>query len=115
MPYLIYMRNYFIIIIFCTCLNLSACKKNINTPDCYQDRQTTQQITDKPATIKESANAGVYFIIPQGTYDQQLRPCNLPDEFKVNNLPVIVSGLVKLTLQVGPCCIEDFIITKISK
>ena len=39
------------------------------------------------------------FIIQQGSIDERLRPCNLSDEFKVNNLQVIVSGLVKLSIQ----------------
>lgn len=108
------MFKYIIIILFLSC---SSCKKNTTNTDCFPDATTIEQIIDKPAIIKATGNPGEYFIILQGSIDRRLRPCNLSEEFKINNLSVMVSGLVKGTVQGGPlpCCTYDFTITKISK
>jgi len=36
-------------------------------------------------------------------------------EFYQDGLQVIISGEVKSTPQVGPCCTENFVITEISR
>ena len=58
-----------------------------------------------------------FYIIEEGTIDTRLNPCILDKEFQQNNLKVKISGEVKLTIQGGPspCCLENFVITKISK
>ncbi len=94
-----------------------ACKKNNDkSNDCFPGAITTRQIIDKPASIRQQAD-GLFYIIEQGTIDSRLNACNLPTEFQINNLDVTISGEVKATVWggPGPCCIENFVITKISR
>jgi hypothetical protein len=97
-------------------ITLFSCKKGSNsTPDCFPDTSTVRQISNAQATIKKVEAA--FYIVEQGSVDTKLNPCTLPTDFQVNNLQVIISGDVKATLQggPGPCCTEDFVITKISR
>ena len=96
---------------------LFSCKKESDKKDdCFPDLPTLRYITNKPAIIKH-LTGDTYYIAEQGTIDNLLIPCNLPEEFKINDLQVTISGEVKATSQAGPgpCCREHFIITKISK
>ena len=97
------------------CLLFLSCKKAvILTTDCFPNASTFRQIVDKPATVSQQS-AGIFFIVEKGTIDTRLNPCNLPADFQVDNLQVVVSGNVKTTIGgTGPCCTEDFVITKIS-
>jgi hypothetical protein len=91
-----------------------SCKKSTeNNTTCFSDITTVRSIIDKPASIQLINNQ--YYIVEQLTIDTKLLPCNLADEFKVNNLLVTVAGEVKNTIQNGPCCTENFVITKITK
>ena len=83
--------------------------------NCFTDSVTIREIKNKPATIQSTGDQ--YYIIEQGTIDSKLKPCSLADDFKINNLKVIVSGDVKETKQAGqsPCCIDNFVITEITK
>ena len=96
---------------------ICSCKKDkANSNDCFPNVTTTRTILNKPATIKLQPG-GVFYIVEQGTIDTKLNPCNLTTEFKVDNLQVTITGEVKATIQggPGPCCTDDFYITKISK
>lgn len=94
----------------------NACKKDDNSiTDCFPNTIIVRQLINKQATIKWVV--GKYYIVEQGVIDTRLNPCNLTQEFQVDNLQVIVSGDVKSTVQPGPgpCCGENFVITKITK
>ena len=94
----------------------TACNKSVNsTVDCFTNQPTTRQLTNKQATVKSAG--GRFYNVEQGSIDSKLNPCNLKQEFQVNDLQVVVSGDVKLTTQVGlgPCCTENFVITKITR
>lgn len=93
-----------------------SCKKNDTLKtDCFPNDITTRTIVDKQAIIKSVS--GKYYIVEQGVIDTKLIPCNLTQEFQVDNLQVTISGDVKATLQVGPgpCCSENFVISKINR
>jgi hypothetical protein len=98
-------------IIFCCCK-----KDDTKQTDCFPNADTYRQIIDKPATVRQQAG-GTFFIVEQGTIDTKLNPCNLPTDFQVDNLQVIISGDVKTSIQggPGPCCTENFVITKITR
>ena len=91
-----------------------SCKKNESSKtDCFPNDNTTRQIISKQASIR--LTNGQFYIVEQGAIDTKLIPCNLPQEFQVNNLQVTISGDVKATIQDGqaPCCSENFVISKI--
>ncbi len=99
------------------CFFLNSCKKEESRKkDCLNTATTYRQIFDKPATIRQLP-AGTFYIIEQGTFDVKLNPCNLIADFQIDNLPVTISGDVKAAVQgrPEPCCIEDFVITKITR
>jgi len=98
-----------------TAIIIVACKKSATRGDCFAGDATVRTIESKPATIKLLGN--VFYIIEQGTIDTRLKPCSLAGDFKVDNLNVTISGEVKATLATdfGPCCIENFVITKITR
>ena len=99
------------------CFFSNSCKKDDSKKnDCLPTATTFRQIIDKPATIRQQP-AGTFYIVEQGTIDGQLIPCNLTADFQIDNLLVIISGDVKTTVQggPGPCCTENFVITKITK
>jgi hypothetical protein len=110
------MRHILTILIFLLVTALSSCKKDNNsTTDCFPNTSMVRQITNGQATVK--ASGGKFLIVEQGSIDTKLNPCSLPQEFQVDNLQVIISGDVKLTLHGGPepCCTDNFVITKISR
>ncbi len=82
--------------------------------DCFPNTSTVRQITNAQATIK--ASGGKFYIVEQGTVDTKLNPCTLSQEFQIDNLQVTISGDVKMTSYgLGePCCIDNFIVTKIT-
>jgi hypothetical protein len=95
---------------------LGSCKKQENKAECFPGVATVRQITDKPAVIKVTATVNAVYLVELGAIDTKLIPCNLPKEFMQNDLPVIISGNVKATVQgTGLCCSEDFVITKITR
>ena len=96
-------------------VNLS-CKKQENKDTCFPGAATVRQIKDKPAVIKVTATVYSVYLVEQGAIDSRLIPCNLPKDFMQHDLQVIVSGDVKATQQgPGPCCSENFVVTKISR
>lgn len=111
------MRHFtiLIILIYLTTIIFSCKKDNNSNTDCFHESSTVRQITDGQATVKEIS--GKFYIIEKGSIDTKLNPCHLPTEFQVDNLQIIISGDVKSTLQVGPgpCCLENFTLTKISR
>ncbi len=94
---------------------VGSCKKDKNSMECFPGAPTVRHITNKHAVIKLTATVNSVWIIEQGTIDNKLIPCNFPMEFYQDGLPVIISGEVKSTPQGGPCCTENFFITKISR
>jgi hypothetical protein len=109
-------KKYCSLVLFIA-LAFFACKKdNVKSDDCFPGVITSRQIVDKPASIRQQS-IGQFYIIEQGTIDTKLNPCNLPTEFQVDNLQVTISGDVKATVQSGPgpCCTDNFVITKISR
>ena len=96
---------------------VSSCKKEKDITGCFSNAATVRQILNKQAVIKLTATVNPVWIIEQGTIDTKLIPCNFPMEFYQDGLQVTISGEVKSTLQVGagPCCIENFVITQISR
>lgn len=94
----------------------SCKKKNLSSvDDCFPDTSTVRTVLNAEATIQ--LLNGEYFIIEKNTIDTRLYPCNLAQEFRIDKLPVIVTGEVKNTIRsgVGPCCTDHFVILKISK
>jgi hypothetical protein len=93
----------------------ASCKKEIQT-SCYNGLTTLRNISNVNATVVLQTN-GEYYIIEAGTIDIKLKPCDLSEEFKVNNLQVIITGETKLitTNQLEPCCTEGLVIGKIEK
>lgn len=110
------MRQTFLIVAVLLMITFfSACKKDSNsTVDCFSDLLTVRQITNEHAVIKSID--GNFYIVEQGAIDSRLNPCNLKQEFQVNDLEVTISGNVKSTVQIGPGPggTENFVITKIS-
>lgn len=96
---------------------IGSCKKEKEATGCLNNATTVRQILNKQAVIKLNATINPVWIIEQGTIDTKLIPCNFPMEFYEDGLQVIISGEVKLTPQVGPgpCCTENFVITKITR
>lgn len=94
----------------------NACKKNKTTDDCSPNSAIARTILNKPATIFKQPN-GIFYIVEQGTIDSKLIPCNLPSEFKVDQMQVVISGEVKTSGQPAsaPCCTNNFYILKITK
>lgn len=112
------MRQFLAIIAFLILVTtVSSCKKNKDTSGCFPNATTVRKISNKRAVIKVTATIDPAWIIEEGAIDTKLIPCNFPMEFLQNDLQVIISGEVKSTLQVGPgpCCNENFVITKISR
>lgn len=109
------MRHPFVLpIILLVVIMASACKKNSSTVDCFPATPTIREITDQQATVKFSGTQ--FYIVEKGAIDTKLVPCNLLLEFQTDNLPVTVSGKVKASSNgSGPCCSQDFVITRISK
>jgi hypothetical protein len=114
------MRHYLTVTLFFILITIViSCKKEEKkwTPDCFYNAITVRQISNKQAVIKVTATIYGVYIIEQGSIDTKLIPCNLPMEFIQGDLQVIISGDVKATPQggPGPCCTENFVITKISR
>lgn len=110
------MRHFYPSFVLLVITIICSCTKNDHPgTDCFPDASTVRQIMDAQATIKEVD--GRFYIVEDGAIDTKINPCRLPTVFQVDKLPVIVSGDVKNTLQgeSEPCCIEDFVISKISK
>lgn len=108
-------KPYFIALL-CLLITLGSCRKEIKpVPDCFPNDPAVRQIKDQKATIKLVSST--FYIIEKAMIDTKLMPCNLSKDFQVDDLDVIVSGDVKATLSTdfGPCCTENFVITKISK
>ena len=92
-----------------------SCKKQ-DKDGCFPGVATVRKIADKPAVIKVTATVIAVYLVPQDAIDTKLIPCNLPKDFMQNDLQVMVSGDVKATSQgPGPCCAENFVITKITR
>jgi hypothetical protein len=94
---------------------VGSCKKSKDITGCFPNAATVRQISNKQAVIKLTATVNPVWIIEQGSIDNKLIPCSFPVEFYQDGLQVIISGEVKSTPQAGPCCTENFVITKISR
>jgi hypothetical protein len=96
-----------------------SCKKDKKPTGCHTDVPTVRTITDQRAVIKVTATfTHPVYLVEQGSIDTRLIPCTpFPMEFYQHDLEVTISGEVKLTPRdgQGPCCFENFMITKIAK
>lgn len=103
-------------LVLCSFLFQSCQKDNAKTTGCFPNDSTYRHIVDKPATVRQQPG-GSFYLVEKGTVDTRLNPCNLPTGFQADNLQVTISGEVKVTIQggPGPCCTENFVITKISR
>ncbi len=106
---------YLICTVYCVLLIVSCKKNEEQSKDCFANEPTIRTLVNSQATIKKSNEA--FYIIEQGSIDTKLDPCNLPEDFRVDNLQVIVTGKVKRNSRFGygPCCTENFVIAKINK
>jgi hypothetical protein len=103
--------------VFALTILLCRCKRE-NSQDCMSDVQTISEVINTKGIIRFLDTPSVYTILiaPQGLDTQRYIPCNLPESFKVSNQGIIVSGLVKYSLD--PYFSGDyqpFVITKIGK
>jgi hypothetical protein len=106
------MKHYFFGILLL--LIFLSCKKDKEKiTNCFSDTPTTRSILNKKATIQLLNNE--WYIIEKGIIDTRLLPCSLDDEFKIDNLPVTITGEVKNTIPTGVCCTENFVVNKIEK
>ena len=108
------MKKFIYLLMFS--ITVFSCKKEkSNSDDCDPNLTTSRVLVNRPATVLQPSD-GQFYLIEHGTIDSKLLPCNLATAFKVHNLAVTISGDVKATVQGGPdpCCIEYFVITKIS-
>jgi hypothetical protein len=104
------------ICIIAVILSITNCKKeSLPVSDCAANDATIRQINNQPATVK--LLDGQRYLIEQGAIDSRLKACNLPDSLAIQDLPVIVSGAVKATVQQPgtPCCTDNFVITAIRR
>lgn len=116
------MRRFFALLIYSILLiTVGACKKDKkeDANACLPGVPTIRTIINKQATVKVTATvaaSGVY-LVEEGSIDSKLIPCNLSPEYYQNDLKVIISGEVKATTTAAwnPCCIENFVITRITK
>ncbi len=93
---------------------LPACTKDNSSDNaCSPGTATARYIANGQATIK--ATDGKFYIVEKDAIDTRLAPCSLPADFQVNDLPVTISGEVKATTPGGPCCTNNFVISKISR
>ncbi len=96
-----------------------TCKRENSYTDCLPDVKTTSEVVNTKGIIRlvDTPSDYMIFIAPQGMDTQRYVPCNLPESFEIPNEEIIVSGLVKYTLD--PCftpgCPLYFVITKIGK
>ena len=96
----------------------ASCKKENKAIPCFADLATTRQVSNKRATVKLTATISEpVYLVEEGAIDTRLLPCNLPMAYYQHDLKVTVSGEVKDTPQIGspPCCVENFVITAISR
>ena len=110
-------RCLFIIGLILLAITFNACKKRNKIGTDCANASTVRQIINKQATIKLTGATNPVYIVEDGAIDTKLIPCNFRMEFYENDLRVIISGDVKLTMGNGfqPCCTENFVITKISR
>ena len=95
----------------------ASCQKTENGEDCFHSATFLRQITDRPASVKVNTVDNSYYLVEAGSIDTRLIPCNLPAEFRVNDLNVRVTGDVKAAAQtaMGPCCTEYLVIAEITR
>lgn len=106
--------SVFLITSFALCL--FSCKKEKQIrQDCFEGFTAQRQLTDAAAIIKMIDET--YFIMEEGTYDERLFPCNLPDKFKKNDLTIKVSGTVYAFASAppGPVYTNGLVISAISE
>ena len=95
-------------------ISFFSCKKvTAATEDCFEGTATTRTIIDKQATVKLSGD--VFYLIEDGAIDTRLKPCNLKPEFRVHDLRVTISGMIKSTVNTAVCCTENFVLSKIDR
>ena len=108
------MRTLCFLSLIAVCFSTSCTRNTDPSGQCDTNAPTSRKIFNHPATV-QSLN-GQFYIIEEGTIDTRLLPCFLSATYQVDNLKVIVSGEVKDPVNDGgPCCTENFQVTKISR
>lgn len=76
-------------------LSLVACKKSgkDGTVECFENSTTDRILNEVEATVFEYA-PGKFHLAEKYVIDIKLLPCELPAEYKVNQLQVIIMGAV---------------------
>lgn len=92
-------------------LSLVACKKSgkDNDVECFENSPTDRILNEVEASVLEYA-PGKFHLAEKNVIDIKLLPCELPAEYKINQLQVIISGRSVPAVQIEPfpipCCAE---------
>lgn len=89
--------RFIILILFTACISITNCnKEGVKEPSCSDSYSKTGSLTDAVGSIGFNNTTSQYFIVKyiDGAIDSfyTLYPCNLPEEYKQENLKVIFSG-----------------------
>lgn len=90
--------------------NSAADKKN---EDAFIHRQTTETICNVKGVVRKIGNNGVYMIYCKAKH-LKLHIINLPEKFKVADMPVVFSGNIKQTHPMEDDWGELFEVTNIT-
>jgi hypothetical protein len=84
---------------------LTGCQKEkyAENPDCSSGA-VLQSVVDQPAVVIQLGSD--YYLIPEGSIDSRYYPCSIPEAFRVNDLPVKITGDIRAKASAGPrpCC-----------
>lgn len=84
---------------------LTGCQKDNTSenPDCSSG-PVLQSVVDQLAIVKQQGSE--YYLFPEGSIDSKYFPCSIPEAFRVNDLPVKITGDIraKASTGPGPCC-----------
>lgn len=106
------MQKVLVLLVITILLIAVSCKKESGLDQsCGNGDTVEREIVEAVATVHDTG--GSFQIIEENTYDTRLLPCNLPDEFKMNKLKVIITGKTFAVAQTGICCVEKLALQKI--
>lgn len=106
------MQKTLVLFVIATLLFTVSCKKESTLDQsCSNGDTVVREIVEAVATVHDAG--GSFQIIEENTYDTRLLPCNLPEEFKVDQLQVVITGKTLATFQTGICCVERLVLQKI--
>ncbi|WP_336517962.1 hypothetical protein [Pollutibacter soli] len=105
------------LVLFVTTLFLFAvsCRKESGLDQSCGDGEPVFREINGAVAMIHAVDGGSFQIIEENTYDTRLLPCNLPEEFKMNKLKVIITGKTLATAQTGICCVEKLVLKDIRR